>query len=127
MEVLTLSIDVTLAQEVKSPKGTKVMVLFGGSCSGSGFSGAILPGGVDTQTITPDGVFSLSARYMVAGCMADGTPARLFVENNSLPDGSTRPVILTDCDALRFLEEQPLRGMVDNADGKLTIRIFDGE
>lgn len=125
MDLLTLTIDVLGAQEVKSPLCTKVMVLFGGTCKGKDFTGTIMPGGVDTQTITPDGVFSLSARYMVEGKTTDGTPARLFIENNSLPDGTTRPVIYTDCDALRYLEQTPLRGQVGEVEGKLTIHIFE--
>ncbi len=71
--------------------------------AGECFSGTILPGGVDTQTISPAG-FALSARYMIDGTTAAGTPARIFIENNSYPgEEGTHPAIVTDCEELRWL------------------------
>lgn len=77
--VLTLTINVTDVLEVHSQLETARLVLFDGTCEGSGFSGNILPGGVDTQRQLPDGTGCLSARYIISGTDETGAPARLFV------------------------------------------------
>jgi hypothetical protein len=44
--------------------------ILGGQLSGPGLSGKVLPGGADWQTLRPDGVTLLQARYTVQ--MGDG-------------------------------------------------------
>ena len=127
-EILRIKIDVTGYYEVRGFTGTARMILFCGEAESDYFTGKVLPGGVDTQkeVVTGSG---LSARYMLEGMDHLGKPCHLFVENNGAfpEDGGmiqTTPMILTDSSNLKFLEETTLRGVVDNEDGNLLIRIF---
>jgi hypothetical protein len=52
----------------------------GGTVSGPGLNGRVLPGGVDSQVIRPDGRCELSARYALE--FDDG--ARVYIENNGI-------------------------------------------
>ena len=129
MLVLTLRINCFGSQQVVSEDRTMKMILFDGDCAGPYFSGTVLPGGVDTQTILPDGTLtSLSARYMLEGTTASGQPARLFVENNRCPgEKLTHPRIVTDSPELRWLEREELWGRIVTRDGQLTIELFNGK
>ena len=123
MLIFKLRIDVTGVQEVAGEKQTARMILFGGACEGDFFQGVIEAGGVDTQIDSRDGTGTLSARYMLHGTDRDGNPARVFIENNALFGQVTRPRVLTDSPALRFLESTPLQGRIANENGQLIIYI----
>jgi hypothetical protein len=51
-----------------------------GELTGEGLHGTVLPGGVDSQVIRPDGICELSARYGVR--MDDGSS--FYIENNGI-------------------------------------------
>lgn len=51
-----------------------------GTLSGEGMQGEVLPGGIDSQVIRPDGVCEVSARYAVRLSNGDS----FYVENNGI-------------------------------------------
>lgn len=124
MLIFKLKIHVTDVVEASSPIETARLVLFDGTCEGSGFRGEIQPGGVDTQRQLPDGTGTLSARYIISGTDADGQPARIFIENNGrLGEEGTTPVVRTDCPSLQWLHTAALNGRIVTENGQLTILI----
>ena len=129
MELLfTIEIDLHENHMVISPGNTVNMVLFGGRCDCDFFRGEILPGGVDTQMYLAGAPGRLSARYMLAGTDASGTPTRMFIENNGEYDAEgtciTRPRILTDNPALTWLEQTPLTGRIAGREGGVTVLFY---
>ncbi|HCE74419.1 MAG TPA: hypothetical protein DEP67_08350, partial [Lachnospiraceae bacterium] len=60
------------------------------------------------------------ARYIMRGTDLSGRPCSIFIENNGMAaeDGRIRtvPRILTDSDALSYLETAELRGSVSDGD-----------
>jgi hypothetical protein len=70
--VFDLSVEVAPPQELGEVGGgrRRVIPITGGRLVGPGLSGEVLPGGADWQTIRPDGVTLLQARYTIR--MADG-------------------------------------------------------
>lgn len=115
-ELLTIHITVEDCDTLKSSRGQINMIRFGGYCDSECFKGEVLPGGVDTQTYLPGQPGRLSARYMLRGMAADGSPAMLFIENNGTFDAEgvchTRPTIHTDNESLRWLCDTPMAGTI---------------
>jgi hypothetical protein len=129
-EVLRFQIALDAAYEVKSEKGTALMILFHGDVDCENFHGKVLPGGVDTQVQYQGEKRSLSARYMLEGTDRDGCPCHIFVENEGVIEAEdepicTKPQIITNSKALKYLEYAELKGEVrgDNQGG-VTIIIF---
>ena len=124
----TIEVDLHECHTLKSAKGQVNMITFGGRCDCDFFRGEILPGGVDTQTYLTGEPGRLSARYMLSGADGDGTPTRLFIENNGEYDADgvcvTHPRILTDNPALSWLEETPLTGRIAGREGGVTILFY---
>ncbi|MBY0215531.1 MULTISPECIES: DUF3237 family protein [Paenibacillus] len=95
-----------------------VMISFGGHVTGKYFEGDILPGGVDTQIIGPNGGrHSLSARYMLQGKDYTGEACKMYIENNGMFDEKlenvlfrTSPKIITNSQALSYLNNDKLMG-----------------
>lgn len=58
----------------------QLIPILSGKVKGKGFSGKVLPGGVDSQIIRPDGKCELSARYAIQ--LEDG--ATIYIENNGI-------------------------------------------
>ncbi len=118
MEILRIKVMLTDSIAVEGGCERAVMLPFTGSCEGPLFTGTILPGGVDTQRITPDGRCSLSARYALSGVDCEGKPCRLFIENvAAISPGAemiTRPTLRTDSPALRYLETADLTGRIEH-------------
>ena len=56
----------------------QLIPVLGGELIGEGLHGTVLPGGVDSQVIRPNGICELSARYAVR--MDDGSS--FYIENN---------------------------------------------
>lgn len=112
-EVMT--VDVTIIsdgiQQLNGKETSVVMIPFSGSVSGKYFTGTILPGGIDTQVIGPEGKYhTLSARYMVKGKNHLGEPCTIYIENNGVINDErenqifiARPTFITDNKALEFL------------------------
>ena len=117
MESPELVIDVLIdaCYTVESGDNGANMITFHGSLDHPAFKGDIMPGGVDTQRKRGD-EFTLSARYIIKGKDASGKDASIFIENNGTagPDGelTTVPTVLTDCEALKYLETAELYGKI---------------
>lgn len=58
----------------------QLIPILAGKVNGSNFKGIVLPGGVDSQIIRPDGKCELSARYAIQ--LDDG--ATIYIENNGV-------------------------------------------
>ena len=127
-EVLTVQVRIKEALEVKGGINGVTMILFDGECECDNFKGKILPGGVDTQRLGEDGRVKLSARYIMEGVDYTGKSCRIFIENNGeiQSDGRivTSPCILTDSDALKYLETATLTGTVEGTPDGVVIHIF---
>lgn len=129
MELLfTIEVDINECHTLKSAKGQVNMICFGGRCDCDFFHGEILSGGVDTQMYLTGEPGRLSARYMLSGADAAGTPTRLFIENNGETgaDGVciTHPRIFTDNPHLAWLEDMPLTGRIQGHEGGVTICFY---
>ena len=111
------------AISVKGATKEKVMIPFEGTAEGPFFTGRIIGPGVDTQTITDNGIL-LSARYMLEGKDAAGKDCRIFVENQGNGEKGFRPEIVTDSEALKEWETSVLSATVEGAPGGVTVRIF---
>jgi hypothetical protein len=72
IHVFDLDVRVSPAQELGEVGGgrRRVIPITGGGLTGPGLNGEVLPGGADWQTIRPDGVTLLQARYTIK--MSDG-------------------------------------------------------
>lgn len=132
MELLfTIDVDLHECHTLKSAKGQVNMICFGGRCDCDFFRGEILTGGVDTQLYLTGEPGRLSARYMLRGTDAAGTPTCLFIENNGENDADgnciTHPRIFTDNPALDWLEEMPLTGRIQGREGGVTICFYKEE
>lgn len=127
-EIFKLNIAVDEWNEVCGNKATARMILFHGDVESPYFTGKICNGGVDTQYQPKGGANHLSARYIMEGIDDVGNPCKIFVENNGTDMGEgklvTKPVILTNSERLKWLEEEELSGKVCHEDGKLVIRIY---
>ena len=58
----------------------QLIPILSGEVTGPGFKGKVLPGGIDSQVIRPDGKCELSARYAIE--LDDG--ATIYIENNGI-------------------------------------------
>ena len=83
---------------VQGGKGSATMILFHGDLDTTFFKGEIQPGAVDTQRSG-----AISARYILQGTDADGTPTKIFIDNSQV-NGVLKPYVLTDNPKLRWLE-----------------------
>ncbi|MBJ3816127.1 DUF3237 family protein, partial [Shimwellia pseudoproteus] len=85
----------------------QLIPILGGKISGS-LTGEVLPGGIDSQIIEPNGVCRLSARYALR--VAEGT---VYIENNGMrrvpeackdklftKEGANKQVISSQADSL---------------------------
>lgn len=109
--IMTLTINCTTSYEISSRDKTIRTVLFDGYARGDYFNGTIMPGAVDTQECFPDGSGTLSARYILKGTDFEGKECSVFIENAAaLGSVDTSPVIVTDSDALSWLNHADLTG-----------------
>ncbi|MDR0948589.1 MAG: DUF3237 family protein [Lachnospiraceae bacterium] len=129
-EVLRIQIKLDATYEVKSERGTALMILFHGDVDCENFHGKVLPGGVDTQVEYTGEKRLLSARYILEGVDREGCPCRIFIENEGrIPaEGDpllTKPRIITDSNALKGLESADLQGQVCSEErGGIVIKIY---
>lgn len=127
-EVLTIHVQVTKAQEVRGTTGEALMLHFCGHCHSDLFQGEIIPGGIDTQKEWYGEQRTLSARYILEGVDFTGEACNIFIENNASLDRSgnivTTPKVLTNSDALSFLERVELMGTIEGVEGGVCIHIY---
>ncbi len=129
-----LRIDVTLdeVEKLQGAGGEVTMICFHGSFTCDFGSGRILPGGVDTQIQKKGKDKMLSARYILEGKDAQGSPFRIFVENNGIcKEGEpllTHPVIYTDTEKLQWMEQAKMFGIVEGSgENRVRIKIYQEE
>lgn len=128
-EILTIDVVIEECMEVKGKTGEAAMILFSGSVDCDAFHGKILPGGVDTQKEWNGESRSLSARYILEGTDYQGQLCQIFIENNGVMDSTgnleyTVPRIITDSEALSYLEMEELIGTITPTAEGVTIHIF---
>ena len=123
-KIMTVHVNCFGSQSVDTGNCIKVQVLFDGTADGEYFDGTIMPGGVDTQTVYPDGSGNLSARYMLEGTDCEGQPCKMYINNDAeLGSSETHPTIYTDSKALAWLNSAKLEGKI-TIDDTVTIEIF---
>ena len=131
MEILRIKVYLTGHIVTEGLKDTAVMLPFGGECESTLFTGKILPGGVDTQRIQPDGRGTLSARYTLEGVDDRGKPCRLFIDNAAVLGkdgiGTTCPTVRTDSESLRWLETADLTGVIEHFPDHIEIVISSAD
>ena len=126
--VFSINVVIDDVYEVNGTAGSATMITFHGNSDCDNFKGNILPGGVDTQKQSEDGVRSLSARYILEGKDVNGEECRIFIENNGAfqKDGSivTKPLIYTDSKALKWMESADLKGTITGTENGVLIEFF---
>ena len=119
--VLSIEVDIDDTVDVKGDSGTATFIRFHGQSNCENFKGEILPGGVDTQTQIRGGARKLSARYILQGYDNTNTFCKIFIENNGTiefgQEMRTKPTILTDSYALKWLESADLYGTITSREG----------
>lgn len=124
-KILTVNVNCYGQHSVKTDSCTMLQIMFDGTAEGKYFSGKILPGGVDTQTIYPDGTGHMSARYTLEGLDIEGLPCRIYIDNEAeLGMSETHPTICTDSKALSRFNTAALIGKITITD-MVTIEIFE--
>ena len=126
-KILTLYINCTEVREVQSEKVKIVQIFFDGRAEGAWFNGEIEPGGVDTQTINlKDDSGTLSARYTILGTDNEGKNCRMYINNNAIfGEEYTMPSIVTDSEALKWLNDAKLKGKIVTENDQLRIEIYE--
>ena len=129
MGKLVLEIEVAIdgSIDVKGSTGQATMIKFHGQCNCENFKGEILPGGIDCQKQLGNNARTLSARYVLEGTDNTGTFCKIFIENNGTMEGGemkTKPIILTDSFALKWLETADLYGTIGMRAGGVLISIY---
>ncbi len=122
--ILTINVRCLEPMSVAGHTQNIVMVPFTGDASGDYFSGTVTGTGTDTQKTAKNGECTLSARYMLSGKDMSGADCKIFIENETRADGKLRPMIVTDSEALAFLETSEFYSEIEPSDGGVTVRIF---
>ena len=125
--VLEIQVDIDDSVTVRGASGEATMIKFHGKCECENFKGTILPGGVDTQKQIGNEPRTLSARYVLEGYDSAGNFCHIFIENNGTMSGGdfkTKPIILTDSYALKWLETADLYGTLGMRTGGVLISIY---
>ncbi len=123
-KILEIDVKITDFYSVKGKTGEVNMILFSGSARGEFFNGKVLGTGTDTQKITTEGKFTLSARYMLEGTDFTGTSCKLFIENNGSEEEGFKPRVITDSAALAHWEMAELKAEIEPAEGGVTVTIL---
>ena len=124
---LIFSINVSLEQSAsfKGQASSVTMIPFSAKTEGKYFTGKTIFNGCDTQISDKNG-FSLSARYMLVGQDYTGQDCSVFIENKGSSLENCIPRIITNSQALAFLESAELYSVVEpQPDGMcVTVKIF---
>ena len=127
-----VDVDFKCVSQLEGDAGDVVMIPFGGTAKGEIFSGTVLPGGTDTQTVNLNGVRHMSARYTLEGTDSAGETCRIYIENTGhFPKDApmpfkTVPVFRTDSKALApYLHRAAFRGEGHSVADRLVIRFYE--
>ena len=66
----------------------------------------------------------MSARYMLEGKDFEGNGCKVFIENSGSTLSDLTPKIVTDSEALRFLQEQELYAQGESIGDGVIIKIY---
>lgn len=129
-DVLTIHINVLGVEEIKSLNETVVMITFDGYAENRNFVGKIDGPGVDVQHhYKSDLLSTLSARYLLKGRDLKGNQCNIFIENNAIMKKNeslrTTPKIITDSEALAWMENATLIGEIEDTGNGLIIHIYE--
>ena len=129
--VVHVSIKGDAVNAFQGEAGGVVMIPFDATIDGKYFNGTVLPGGIDTQVIGPNGrPHTPSARYMAKGTDYTGEECFVYIENNGVicndVEGGymrTTPTFVTNSKALDFLNKQLFvgKGEPDGMGVKITL------
>ncbi len=128
-KVLEFKIELDEIYEVNGSLGNVAMILFRGICESDIFQGKVLPGAVDTQVQRNGADKIISAKYILEGTDQLGCKCRIFVDNcGTVRNGTsllkTKPMIMTDSVALKWLETANLSGSVEQEQDYIIIKIY---
>lgn len=123
--LLEIDVKITGYEAVESKRGKIAMIEFDASCECELFKGKSVSKGCDTQTIYNSGNMKLSARYMLEGVDCEGLPCRIFIENNGPSLDLCQPKIVTNSEALSFLEIADLRANVVPTQSGVCVKIYE--
>lgn len=122
--ILTVNVKTDAPTFIKGEKQNILSIPFTAKAVGPAFFGETVGVGVDTQKIK-DGKAFLSARYILRGKDFTGADATLFIENNGASLDSCKPMIVTDSEALSYLESAELTAKVLPCDGGVVVEIYN--
>ena len=132
--VFHVAIDPGEITSVRGADCSVTLIPFTASVQSPLFTGETAPGAVDVQTLGPDGVRTLCARYAFRGADGQGNPCALYVDNRGAlppdaPPGAvihTRPTFVTDSPVLAArLGRGPFRAEVHGTNAGVDVRVFD--
>lgn len=124
-KLLTIHVHCQESVYVKGATKAIAMIPFTGEAQGPYFNGTVIGTGYDTQTMTPDGRFLLSARYMLEGKDSAGQACKIFIANNGTGLDECRPNIVTDSALLASWETKSLSAQVVPQGDGVVVSIFD--
>lgn len=126
-ELFALEVYIQDWINVQRGESSVAMVTFGGRCECDFFKGEVALIGTDTQKKL-DGKSCLSARYILKGVDSEGTPTKIFIENNSAVrngESVTKPFIFTDNDKLVWLETADIIGKMQGSGDDFKIQFYE--
>lgn len=131
-KVMTITVSDTELHSVEGNTCHVDMQYFTGEVAGEYLNGKILGEGTVVIKDYKEGETRLCSRYMISGTDTEGKKCSMFIEDNGIVDESgkavTTPIIITDSDALSWLETADLQGRItDQGDGTKTIDILWNE
>lgn len=128
--LLEIEIKIDNITEIHGGSKSVSIVYFSGKASSRFFTGKVMSGAADTQIHYKDRPTELSARYILEGVDYENNYCKIFIENNGAERGGsiiTKPFIITDSAALKWLETTDLSGEVIPKNGNVIIRIYGEE
>ncbi len=124
-KVLTIRVQCEEPYSVQGKNCKVCMVPFTGMATGELFTGRIIGTGVDTQKFIKGQSGQLSARYMLEGKDYTGATCRIFIENSLHDEAGWHPMIVTDSEALSYLEDANLIATVDGIEGGVLVQVYE--
>ena len=128
--LLEIEIEIDNVIEIHGVSKSVSIVYFSGNAFSKFFKGKVMPCAADTQIHYKDKPTILSARYVLEGVDCENNNCKIFIENNGVEkDGNiiTKPFIITNSPALKWIETANLFGKVISENNNLIIRIYSEE
>ena len=121
--IMTVNVEITGSQSLGGEDYSVSLLHFHAEAEGELFNGSTTRDGIDTQTFI-GGKFNMSARYMLEGKDFEGNDCKVFIENSGSTLSDLTPKIVTDSEALRFLQEQELYAQGESIGDGVIIKIY---